>query len=315
MSTSPSGVLLMGGGNGTEPVYPKGLHGTPSPQTTLDQWTANDILEEIDKEIRTRDSETHMAHREEAKTAIDADIDGNVRLEYGGSVSKDTYVEGSSDVDCRVDVSGTSLEKKTPQDINKYFAKQIEANNPQVKSCSIGKLGVTVKYKDGTEMQYIPMLRTRNGYRLPNPKLPGRWSKVIYEERFKRDLRRTNKKCNGKLYAVIRLIKAQRESGSAISGYHIESLANRIFKHYPDSRPKTLPSMLEYYYKHASNHIRHRIRDRTGQSSFVDKEKLGPAQSSVRDRESRKMEKNRKILAQTERTGNTQKLADTFRRR
>lgn len=305
----------MGGGYGTEPVYPKGLHITSPPQTTLSQWVVNDVLEEIDREISTRDSKTHMAYREDAETAINADIDGNVRLEYGGSVSKDTYVEGSSDVDCRVDVSGTSLEKTSPQDINKYFSKQIKANDPHVKSCSIGKLGVTVKYKDGTEMQYIPVLRTRNGYRLPDPDHPGRWSKVIYEERFKRDLRRTNKKCNGKLYAVIRLIKAQRGSNSALSGYHIESLANRIFKHYPDSQPKTLKSMLDYYYKHAENHVRHRIRDRTGQSSFVDKKKLGPAQSSVRERECRTMEKNRKILAQAERTGDPQKLADTFRRR
>lgn len=305
----------MGGGlTNSVPIYSKAMQPMIPVQRTLTPWFVDGALEETDKEIRSRDCKTHMAHREDATAAINADIDGKVRPEYGGSVSKETYVEGSSDVDCRMDVSRTSLEKKSPQDVIKYFAKQIKSNDPQVKSCKTGKLGVTVQYKDGTEMQYLPMLRTRNGYRLADPEHPGRWSKVIYENRFKRELRRTNKKCGGKLYAVIRLIKAQRGSQSAMSGYHIESLANRIFKHYPDTRPKTLSSMLDYYYQHAQNHIRHRIRDRTGQASFIDKGKLGPARSSAREKEARQMERNRELLMEAERTGNFEKLQNTFRR-
>ena len=42
-----------------------------------------------------------------------------------------------------------------------------------------GNLAVTVKYSDGHEIQLLPAIRTRNGYRIANP-TRNEWSGVIH---------------------------------------------------------------------------------------------------------------------------------------
>lgn len=276
-------------------------------QAKLSNGSVNDVLDDAAKNSRERDAKSQMQHRNDAETAINSNIEGHVDIEYGGSVSKATYVDGVSDLDCRVYINHSSLASKSPDEIKRYIAKQLKSKDPR-SSVKIGRMGVTVKYHDGTEMQFIPAVRTRYGYQLPNG---NRWSKVIYEERFKRDFSRTNKKCGGQLYHLVTVLKNknnQNPSSQKLSGHHIEAMANNIFKHYPKSAPRTLGAMMDYYYRYAPRQVVHRTRDKTGQSSFVDKEKLGGPASKNRQAVARHMGRVRKILQQAQKTGDTTSL-------
>ena len=65
-----------------------------------------------------------------------------------------------------------------------------------------------------------------------------------------------------------------------LSGYHVESLAVRIFQNYDG--PKTPKAMLSHFFEKVSSSVKTPIRDSTGQSSHVD-EYLG-ASGSVKRR-------------------------------
>lgn len=277
-------------------------------QAKLPNGSVNDVLDDAAKNSRERDAKSQMQYRNDAKDAINSNIDGYVDIEYGGSVSKATYVAGISDLDCRVYINHSSLVSKSPDEIKKYIARQLKSKDPKISSVKVGGMGVTVRYRDGTEMQFIPAIRTRYGYKLPNG---NRWSKVVYEDRFKRDFSRTNQKCGGTLYPLVRVIKKQNylnPLSQQLSGHHIESVANKIFKHYPKSAPRTLEAMMDYYYRYAPRQIVHRTRDKTGQSSFVDKDKLGNPASKNRQAAARSMGRVRKILRQAQKTGDTTAL-------
>ena len=228
-----------------------------------------------------RDREKHMQYRNKAEDAINNGISGSVDIVYAGSVAKGTYVEGVSDVDNHVRINGTSLERMSPDKVKAYMIQQL-SRLPNVKSVTETSRTVTVKSRNGTEMQFVPVIQTKNGYRVADG---NRWSNVVYEKRFRRDFQRTNKKCGGRLTALIRILKKENATdpkSQRMSGHHIEVMANRIFKQAPVSKTTSLKEMYEYYHQHASRHIRHRMRDVTGQSDYVDKRSLGGPDSEAR---------------------------------
>ena len=260
----------MGGGNGNDSG--EGLNLSESIQSTLDQHQTPEPK---------RDREKHMQYRNEAEDAINEGIEGSVNIVYAGSVAKGTYVEGISDVDNHVCINDTSLERMKPSEVKAYICQQL-AKLPNVKSATETSKTVTVTYKDGTEMQFVPVIKTKNGYRVADG---NRWSNVVYENRFKRDFQRTNKKCGGRLTALVRFLKkenADNPKSQRMSGHHIEVMANRIFKSAPASKTHDVGTMSVYYHQHASRHIRHRMRDVTGQYTYVDKRSLGGPDSESR---------------------------------
>ena len=159
----------MGGGNGNDSG--EGLNLSESIQSTLDQHQTPEPK---------RDREKHMQYRNEAEDAINEGIEGSVNIVYAGSVAKGTYVEGISDVDNHVCINDTSLERMKPSEVKAYICQQL-AKLPNVKSATETSKTVTVTYKDGTEMQFVPVIKTKNGYRVADG---NRWSNVVYENRF-----------------------------------------------------------------------------------------------------------------------------------
>lgn len=276
----------MGGGtvSSTHPYYEDGNavrnpYGPTDSQASIADF-GNKPKEEFAPRQK-RDREKHMQYRNEARDSINEGIDGSVDIVYAGSVAKGTYVEGVSDVDCHVRINGTSLEGKSPDEVKAYMRQQL-AKNPNVKSATETSKTVTVIYKDGTEMQFVPVIRTKNGYRVA---AGGRWSKVVYENRFRRDFQRTNEKCGGRLTTLVSFLKREnslRPKSQQMSGHHIEAMANRIFKQAPASKVHDIGVMFVYFHRHASRHIRHRMRDITGQSDYVDKRSLGGPDSRAR---------------------------------
>jgi hypothetical protein len=74
----------------------------------------NDLL----SECNNRDVDKINTHLEEILKTIENHIDkNNLKMLFGGSVSKHTYVEGLSDIDTLVVMNGTDLQHKSPNEI------------------------------------------------------------------------------------------------------------------------------------------------------------------------------------------------------
>ena len=92
-----------------------------------------------------------------------------------------------------------------------------------------------------------------------------------------------NKAVDSKLVPCIKLAKAINATlpeKRRLTGYHIESLAIKIFKNY--SSEKTHKLMLQHFFEEATNHVKKPITDSSGQSVHVD-EYLG-SQNSIERR-------------------------------
>ena len=206
-----------------------------------------------------------------------------VQTKFGGSVQKNTYVTGLSDVDALLIVNQSSLVNQTPAKVIEYVRDTIKRRLPN--NCvSKGKLAVTVSYADKTEIQILPALRTTDGFRIAEHGST-KWSNVVHPERFAERLIKVNNARGGRVVPVIKLAKAMadcfiaREDGK-IKGYHMESLAIGAFKGYKgelDSR-----SMLLHFLGQSMKAVMSPIPDPTGQSRYVD-EYLGPAKSRLRN--------------------------------
>ena len=60
-----------------------------------------------------------------------------------------------------------------------------------------GNLAVTVEYADGHELQVLPAIRTKSGYRIADP-AHNKWSGVLHPERFAQKLTQVNQSKAGR---------------------------------------------------------------------------------------------------------------------
>ncbi|MBW4595888.1 MAG: hypothetical protein KME46_24055 [Brasilonema angustatum HA4187-MV1] len=86
----------------------------------------NSLLQGALKDFNNRDSEATQRHLDVLKEAIDSEIENSVDLLFGGSIRKNTFINGLSDADTLVLVNNTSLEKSSPQEVLDYFALRIK---------------------------------------------------------------------------------------------------------------------------------------------------------------------------------------------
>ena len=234
-----------------------------------------------------RDTVSHREHLNEIKQIIEDDKDGTVDLKFAGSVSKHTYVDGLSDVDVLVLVNNSELAEKTPNEIKDYIKSKLQQKLRDVVEIRTGSLAVTVRFSDGTEIQLLPALKIGDGYRIPKEK-GNDWSNVTKPDKFASKLTEVNEKCGQKVVPVIKIAKSingQLPEDQQLSGYHIESLAIKIFRNYPDDAPRTPKAMLKYFFERAKDEVKTPIKDHTQQSIHVDDD-LGPENSPQRLRTS-----------------------------
>lgn len=241
----------------------------------------NNLLINALKDFNDRDFEATERHLNVLKEAIDREIENSVDLLFGGSIRKNTFINGLSDVDTLVLVNNTSLEKSSPQEVLDYFAQRIKQRLPDT-DVSAGKLAVTIRYSDGQEIQILPAIRTASGVKIASPE-EGKWSNVVRPESFARKLTTVNQGLSGKVVPTIKLFKAVVKDilpkDLKISGYHAESLAIEAFKNYQGIR--TYKDMLTHLCREATNLVKSPIQDKTGQSLHVD-DYLGKANSQDR---------------------------------
>ena len=236
----------------------------------------NHELAELLKDFNSRDVAGTRNILEDIKNALADDIGGMVDLIFGGSVSRHTYVDGLSDTDALVILNPDDVGRTSPDRLKERFAQRLRelfgAHNVKV-----GDLAVTVTVREN-EIQLLPAMRAGDGFRIASP--DGRaWSK-INPKGFAEKLTQANRAQDGKLVPTIKLVKALIASlprKQQLSGYHIESLAIETFKNYDG--PRTYKAMLTHFLNRAIELVKAPMRDRTGQSLYVD-EYLG-AQGSV----------------------------------
>lgn len=246
--------------------------------------TMNDRL----KAYNDRDSDQFRAHLDEIKDIIEAKLEGAIKLKFGGSVSKHTYVDGLSDADILMLINNSELSGYSPDRVLSYVKRELSGKLRGVEEIKIGSMAVTIKFRDGCEIQLIPAVSTPTGYKVPR-RHSNEWSKVVRPDKFAQKLTDVNQSCGGKVIPVIKLAKgivANLPEDQHLTGYHIESLAIEVFKKYPQSMPNTSKAMLKYFFEQASKRVTTPITDSSGQSVHTD-DYLGVANSPQRLRAQR----------------------------
>jgi hypothetical protein len=198
------------------------------------------------------------------KKQLDSD---SLLLRFGGSVAKHTYIDGLSDVDVLALIDKTDLSTLSPEEVKKYFYTRLKESLPKTE-IDKGVLAVTVHYKD-IDIQILPAVKSGDNYKIPDSSGKN-WS-VIKPKKFADILSKVNRDNGMKVVPTIKIVKSivtEMPERLRLRGYHTEALAVEVFKNY--SGPKTTKSMLMHFFNEAPKHISAPIKDKTGQSQFVD---------------------------------------------
>ena len=233
-------------------------------EISVSELLANALLHAND-----RDTTKINSYLKEITETIELGIEGTLNIRYGGSVAKHTYVDGLSDIDTLALINDTSLKNRTPTEVKEFFAQKIQSRYPDAE-IRTGNLAVSIKFKDNTEIQILPALKTTRGYKIQSAKASNNWSK-INPQTFLKTLRYVNIKMQGKMIPIIKLVKSilsNLPEKRKMTGYHVEATAIEVFKDY--TGPKNNKDMVKYFFEKAAKHVMNPIKDRTGQSAHVD---------------------------------------------
>jgi len=268
----------MGGSGGSFKITPAEAHSFKEQmrERIAQQRSDADINAYLRRELlaaNDRDTDKVNERIEEIEKALSDRVQNVGELRFGGSIAKHTYVEGLSDVDLLVPLSDEHLVDHTPDELRREFAKILEGklSAADVAEIDIGRLAVTVTYRDGTEIQLLPAVNVGDTISI-SAQDGKRWQHGIKPNEFTDKLTETNKTQGGLVVPVIKLAKeiiaTQIPDERQPSGYHVEALAVSTFADY--TGPKTPKAMVTHLFKTASGHVVHPAEDVTGQSVAVD---------------------------------------------
>jgi predicted nucleotidyltransferase len=228
-----------------------------------------------------RDVELVRERLDQAKAALEDELDGSLDQLFGGSVAKHTYVDGLSDIDSLLVINDTDLEDKEPSVALAKMERILKKRLAKEANVSHGRMAVTLEYPDGMSIQLLPALEgPGKQVHVPSSRTTG-WSKID-PVAFQKALTRRNDECAGKLVPTIKLAKAivgQLPPAQRLSGYHMESLAIAAFRGYDGE--KITRAMLPIFFDKAKDIVLTPIKDRSGQSIHVDAY-MGDANSEER---------------------------------
>lgn len=244
----------------------------------------NSLLQQELASVNDRDADKINRYIDEIEAALQGRIRALDRLIFDGSVAKHTYVDGLSDIDSLVILNDESLAGKSPAEVRDQFRETLVRYLPQrdIQDMKVGRMAVTIKYRDGTEIQLLPAVQSDGEISISSAD-GNSWIR-IRPRLFAQELTVVNKRQGGAVVPAIKLAKAilaNKLGDRSPSGYHVENLAVAAFRDY--SGPRTPKEMLVRLFERASDDVCRPIRDVTGQSPHVD-ESLGPP-DSLRRRE------------------------------
>ena len=243
----------------------------------------NSFLQGVLVNLNDRDTEKVSERLDEIEQAMRAEAEEFDRVLFGGSVAKHTYVDGLSDIDALVVLRGDVAGERTPDELRAEFRDILQAhlNMGEVEDIRVGRMAVTVTYRDGTEIQLLPAV-DKGGSLMISSATGAQWANID-PKRFTDRLTRLNADQGGAVVPAIKVAKAviaaQLPEERRPSGYHAEALAIAAFDRYEG--PRTPKAMAERFFDAASGDVLQPISDVTGQSGFLDAS-LGPAGSVQR---------------------------------
>lgn len=266
------------GYSNTQAKVAESSSGAESTQREID---INNFLESLLKEFNDRDVLAIQKHLKEIEKILSKEIEGFEKILFGGSISKNTFIEGTSDVDALVFLDYSKYKDESPKTLQKIFMLFLQKRFPNTE-IKKGKLAVTLKFND-YEVQLLPALRNNGKVKIANKDNTG-WSNPIDVTAFTQRLTRVNQANSNKVVPVIKLAKNILEKlpeKHKMSGYHIEALAVEAFANY--NGRKTLYDMTDYLLKYMVRRVQNTMNDVTGQSGVID-EYLGPNRSIERQK-------------------------------
>jgi hypothetical protein len=238
----------------------------------------NSLLQQELMSINDRDIERVRERLEGIEQALASEVEEFDRLLYGGSIAKHTWVDGVSDVDSLVVLSEALVGDRTPAEMRAEFEQILrrELNMGDVDSIRVGRMAVTVTYRDGTEIQLLPAVQRGDALEV-SPSSGNSWARID-PRRFSETLTSVNREQGGAVVPAIKIAKAilaaQLSEDQRPTGYHIEALAVSAFSTYEGQR--TPKAMAQHLLERASSDVLRPISDITGQSRYVDSELGGP---------------------------------------
>lgn len=241
----------------------------------------NGLLREFLARVNDRDADKTREQLAELQATLGESVAVQTML-FGGSVAKHTYIDGLSDVDALVVLGRAGTRGLSPQHMLDDFHRTLDdrLSRTHVESVEKGTLAVTIRYRDGSEVQLLPAVR--KGSQVAIPDASGRGWRETDPRRFQKELSRQNDRLGRALIPTIKLVKSlvgDLPRQQRISGYHAEALCLDAAKKY---RGETTPkALLGHVLDHASKRVLRPIQDVTGQSRTVDAD-LGPANNARR---------------------------------
>lgn len=254
---------------------------TSEAQASQHEMEMNEFLEDLLKDYNKRDVDAIRTHLNEIEKVLGREIEGLDRILFGGSISKNTFIEGASDVDALVILNRAKYKDATPKELQNTFAKMLQQRFPRTE-IKCGSLAVTIKFKD-YEIQLLPALRNSGKIQIASND-GACWSTSINLAKFTEKLTATNKMNNNKVVPVIKLAKSllsNLPSKYQLSGYHVEALAVDAFSTY--NGRCTLYDMTMHFLNYSTKRVLTPMSDVTGQSGIIDNN-LGIACSITRQK-------------------------------
>ena len=237
------------------------------------------LLADCLADYNSRDSDAIGSILERIKAELGTEFDLPVELRFGGSVSKNTFVKGLSDVDALVLLRPEDTRGKSPAELRSLFAEKLRARFGS-NAVTEGHLAVTLTVY-GHDIQLLPAMG--DGSRLKISSHDGEHWSSIRPRAFSGELTKRNRELDSKLVPTIKLAKgilSALPEKRQLSGYHVEVLAVKVFEGYKEK--KTPTDMLRHFFDKVPEALRRPIGDVTGQSMYTD-EYLGPAKSVQRE--------------------------------
>lgn len=266
-------------------------------QTEYQQYETevNGILNRVLAISNDRDNATISGYITSVRTALEKEIDGTVSTMFGGSLSRNTHINGMSDVDTLVILNDNELASGSPDEALDYFCDRLKERFPK-HEVTKGDTAVTILFRN-TAVQLVPAIKFKSGLKIPDG---NEWSAIVKPTVFARRLTLLNKQLGGRLVPTIKLLKniiSNYPSNVRLKGYHVESLALQIFEPIQKGGPilKSKELVLTFF-REAKEAIKIPIKDVTNQSQYIDSYLGGKASlnrlmaSSALDRTYRRLE-------------------------
>lgn len=255
-------------GYGTINVEAKMLASQQGTQSSQREIVINEFLEALLKDFNSRDVEAIQTHLNEIEKVLEREIDGIDAILFGGSISKNTFIEGTSDVDALVFLDGAKYEEESPKALQDSFYRMLQSRFPHTE-IKKGELAVTLKFSD-YEIQLLPATRENGKIRIADRETQG-WSSSINVSAFTSKLTKINKLNSNKVVPAIKIAKSlfsKLPKKYQLSGYHVEALAVDAFTAY--NGRYTLYDMTKHLLDHSTKRVLSQMNDITGQSGIID---------------------------------------------